>query len=179
MLKNSLYARIIACAAGVAMIMPAMPVSAAPQASQQVRQGTDVVLSGGKLTGRLLNSNGKPVEGALVAVEKNGKLVAKTVTKTDGSYTVAGLTSGTHTVTLADGQFPVRFWSKDAAPAAAKTQLTVSQTAVRGQFMDDCGCPVWGNIAVAAIAVTALIVAIVEINKVNDLEDKLDDLQSP
>ncbi len=193
MLKNSLYARIVACATGVAMILPAMPVSAAPKATQQVRQGTDVVLTGGKLTGKLLNSNGKPVDGALVAVEKNGKLVGKTVTKSDGSYTVAGLSSGTHTITLADGQFPVRLWSKEAAPAAAKTQLTVSQTAVRGQFMDDCGCPVWGNIAVGAIAVTALIVALVALDEaeeaenqngnlqaqIQDLQDQLDALQSP
>ena len=179
MLKNSLYARIIACAAGAAMITPAMPVSAAPQAAQQVRQGTDVVLVKGTLHGKLLNSNGKPVEGAVVMASKNGKVVAKSVTQKDGSYALTGLTSGTHTVALGDGQFPVRFWSKEAAPAAAKTQLTVSQTAVRGQFIDECGCPVWGNIALGAIAITALTVAIISISKIDDLEDKLDRLQSP
>ena len=179
MLRNSLYARIVACAAGAAMIMPALPVIAAPQAGQQVRQGTDVVLVKGTLHGKLLSSNGKPVAGAVVAASKNGKVVAKTTTKQDGSYELSGLTSGTHTVSMADGQFPVRFWSKDAAPAAAKTQLTVSQTAVRGQFVEDCGCPVWGNIALGAIAITALTVAIVNISKVNDLEDKLDAQQSP
>ena len=177
MLKNSLYARIVACATGVAMILPAMPVSAAPKATQQVRQGTDVVLTGGKLTGKLLNSNGKPVDGALVAVEKNGKLVGKTVTQADGSYTVAGLTSGTHTITLADGQFPVRLWSKEAAPAAAKTQLTVSQTAVRGQFYDECGCPVYGNILIGALVAATLITTIVQIDKTNDIEDQQDDIQ--
>lgn len=171
MLKNSLYARIVACAAGVAMIMPVLPVSAAPQAAQQVRQGTDIVIVGGKLTGKLLDSNGKPVNAAPVSITKNGKVIARTVTKADGSYTVSGLTSGTHTVSLADGQFPVRLWSKEAAPAAAKTQLTVSQTAVRGQFMDDCGCPIWGAIAVGAIAVTALVVGIVALQEAQDAND--------
>ena len=91
MLRNSMFARIIACAAGVSMIVPAMPVTAAPQVKQQVRQGTDVVLSGGKLQGKLLSANGKPIEGAVVAVAKNGKVMAKTVTRADGSYSLSGL----------------------------------------------------------------------------------------
>ena len=161
------------------MIMPAMPVCAAPRTTQQVRQGTDVVLVKGALHGKLLNSNGQPVEGAMVTASKNGKVVAKTVTKKDGSYTLTGLASGTHTVTLADGQFPVRFWTKDSAPAAAKTQLTVAQTAVRGQFIDECGCPVWGNIAMGAVAVAALTVAIISVSRVDHLQDQLDRLQSP
>jgi len=176
MLRNSMFARIIACAAGVSMIVPAMPVTAAPQVKQQVRQGTDVVLRAGKLQGKLLSANGQPVEGAFVAVTKNGQVVAKTVTGEDGSYSVSGLTNGAHSVVMADGQFPVRLWSKETAPAGAKAQLTVSQTAVRGQLMDDCGCPIWGNIAVGALAVAALTVAIVSIAKISDQNDKIDEL---
>lgn len=179
MLRKSFYARLVACAAGAAMLIPAMPVSAAPQSAQQVRQGNDVVLSGGKVSGKLLSANGKAVEGATVAVAKDGKVIGRTVTKADGSYTVAGLSSGSYTMTIGDAQFPVRMWSKEAAPASAKAQLNVSQTAVRGQLMDDCGCPIWGNIAVAGIAVAALTTAIININKVNDLEDKLNAQQSP
>lgn len=179
MLKNALYSRLLACAAGVAMILPAMPVSAAPRTTQQVRQGTDVVLVRGQLQGKLLDATGKPVDGATVAVSKNGEVISRTVTKSDGTYSVTGLSSGSHTITLGDGQFPVRLWSKDAAPTAAKPQLTVSQTAVRGQFMDECGCPVWGNIAVGAVAIAALSVAIINIAKVNDLQDQLDAQQSP
>lgn len=160
MLRNSMFARIIACAAGVSMIVPAMPVTAAPQVKQQVRQGTDVVLSGGKLQGKLLSANGKPIEGAVVAVAKNGKVMAKTVTRADGSYSLSGLAGGTHDVLVADGQFPVRLWSKETAPASAKAQLTVSQTAVRGQFVDECGCPIWGNIAMGALIAGILITTI-------------------
>lgn len=179
MLRNSMFARIIACAAGVSMIVPAMPVTAAPQVKQQVRQGTDVVLRGGKLQGKLLNANGQPVQGVAVAVTKNGQVMAKTVTGADGSYSLSGLTHGAHNVVMADGQFPVRLWSKETAPASAKTQLTVSQTAVRGQFMDECGCPIWGNIAIGALAVGALTIAIVNLAKIDDLDDKLDALASP
>lgn len=179
MLRNSMYARLVACAAGVAMLVPAMPVSAAPQSAQQIRQGNDVVLSGGKLSGKLLSANGKAVEGALVTVSKDGKLVGRTTTSADGSYTVAGLKNGSYSMTIGDSQFPVRLWNKEAAPASAKGQLNVSQTAVRGQLMDDCGCPIWGNIAIAGVAVAALTVAIINIKKVNDLEDQLNGQQSP
>ena len=173
MLKNSLYARIVACAAGVAMIMPAMPVSAAPQtASKEARQGTDVVIHQGKLNGKLLNANGKPVEGAVVTVAKNGKEVARTVTKVDGSYTVAELSSGNHTISMADGQFPVRLWSKAAAPAAAKDQFTVSQTAVRGQFLDGEGYPVWSHVLPLGVAAAALIVGLVALDEANDKQPK-------
>lgn len=168
MLRKSLCARLVACAAGAAMLLPAMPVSAAPQSAQQVRQGNDVVLSGGKLSGKLLNANGKAVEGAVVAVSKDGKVVARTVTKADGSYTVAGLSSGSYNMSIGEAQFPVRMWSKEAAPAAAKAQLNVSQTAVRGQLMDDCGCPIWTNVAIAGIAVAALTVGIISLTDDDD-----------
>lgn len=134
MLRNSMYARIIACAAGVSMIVPVMPVSAAPQVTRQVSRGTDIVLVKGELNGKLLNANGKPIDGAVVSVSRNGKTVAKTATLTDGSYTVKGLSSGTHTVSMADGQFPVRLWSEQAAPANSHSQFVVAETAVRGQF---------------------------------------------
>jgi Carboxypeptidase regulatory-like domain len=163
MLKNSLYARIIACAAGAAMILPAVPAQAAPRAAQQVRQGTDLVLTEGHLNGKLLNANGKPVEGAAVSVTKNGKVVANTVTQKDGSYTVAGLTSGTHTVSVAEGQFPVRLWSKETAPASARNQFTVAQTAVRGQYLDE-----YGNLIAVTVAVVALTVAIVALKEANE-----------
>lgn len=170
MLKNSLYARIVACATGVAMILPAMPVSAAPQAAaKQASRSTDLILTQGKLNGKLLNANGKPVEGAVVTVSKSGKEVARTVTQADGSYTVAELSSGSHVVSMADGQFPVRLWSKDAAPAAAKTQFTVAQTAVRGQFLDEYA----HEIAVVALVVgtTALVVGLVALDKANNNND--------
>ena len=168
MLRKSLCARLVACAAGAAMLLPAMPVSAAPQSAQQVRQGNDVILSGGKLSGKLLNANGKAVEGAVVAVSKDGKVVARTVTKADGSYTVAGLSSGSYNMSIGEAQFPVRMWNKEAAPAAAKAQLNVSQTAVRGQLMDDCGCPIWTNIAVAGVAAAALTIGIISLTDDDD-----------
>lgn len=168
MFRNSLCARLVACAAGAAMLLPAMPVSAAPQSAQQVRQGNDVVLSAGKVSGKLLNANGKAVEGAVVAVSKDGKVVARTVTKADGSYTVAGLSSGSYNMSIGEAQFPVRMWSKEAAPASAKSQLNVSQTAVRGQLMDDCGCPIWTNIAIAGVAAAALTVGIISLTDDDD-----------
>ena len=171
MLKNSLYARIVACAAGVAMIMPAMPVSAAPQAAaKQASQGTDLIITQGKLNGKLLNANGKPVEGAVVTVAKNGKEVSRTVTKSDGSYAVTGLSSGNHTISMSDGQFPVRLWSKEAAPASARNQFTIAQTAVRGQYVDEFHNEIL--VITAVVAVTALGFGIAALNEAQDNNDK-------
>lgn len=133
MLRKPLCARLIACAAGAALLLPALPVSAAPQAAQQVRQGTDVVLSGGKLTGQLLDANGKPVTGAVVAATKDGKVVGRAVSKADGSYTLTGLKAGSYDLSIGETQLPVRLWNQDSAPSAAKPQLNAVQKAVRGQ----------------------------------------------
>lgn len=179
MLKKSLCAHVLALAAGTMMLVPAMPVQAAPQAARQVRSGADVVLVKGELSGKLLTANGKAVEGASVVVAKNGKEVARTVTKADGSYTVKGLSNGSHVVSMSDAQIPVRLWSEGAAPAAAKTKLTVSQTAVRGQLLDDEGYPIVTNIVIAAVAVAAIIVAVDAQQEADDLQDQLDDMVSP
>ncbi len=175
MLKNSIYARIVACAAGVAMVLPAVPVMAAPQAAQHVFQGTDVVLVGGKLTGRVVTANGRAIEGAVIKIAKNGQPVAQTVTKADGSYSLAGLANGTHSVTLGDGQIPVRLWSKEAAPTSAMTQLTLSQTVVRGQDGESLFVP----FVVGGVLVTTLVIAVIALDKVNDLQDEVDALQTP
>ncbi len=108
MLKNSLYARIVTGAAGLTLLMQSIPVSAAPQVVKQVSLGTDVALEDGNLIGKVLTSNGKPVDGAVVTLHKDGKEVGKTVTKADGSYTIGGLTTGSYTLITAEGPVAVR-----------------------------------------------------------------------
>gem|GEM_PF-2272188 len=100
---------------------------------QKASLGTDVILVKGTLTGKVLTANGQPVDGAAVSVLKDGKEVGRAITTADGSYSVGDLKTGLHTIRTANGQYPVRLWTKEAAPASAKSQMTISQTAIRGQ----------------------------------------------
>lgn len=188
MLKNSLYARILAGAAGVALMLPAAPVSAAPEVAKTATQGTDVALEDGNLTGKILTSNGEPVDGAVVTLSKDGKEVGRTITKADGAYTIGGLNTGSYVLVTANGPVPVRLWSKAAAPTSAKTQLTVSQTAVRGAsggsnftFMNQ---GMGGPINMVPILTTGAIIGastfgIIQYQEAQDLQDELDELQTP
>lgn len=179
MKKLSRYSITAAFAACGALMTPSVPVWAAPQETRPVRQGVDLLITQGSLQGRLLDANGKPVAGAPVFVSKNGRTIASTSTQANGAYRVAGLSAGAHTIVIADGQIPVRLWTAETAPTSAKRQLTVSQTAVRGQFVDAAGEPIWGNVAIGVVAAAALAVAIVNTSKLSDLDDDLDNLQSP
>ncbi|RLS44433.1 MAG: carboxypeptidase regulatory-like domain-containing protein [Planctomycetota bacterium] len=153
MARQSTRVQIIACAVGIAhcsstCIMaaekaakPAASLSAAtsstiPPVVTKPAYGTDVALDDGKLTGKLLTANGQPIDGAVVSVLKDGKEVGKAVTTSDGSYTISDLKTGAHVIQTANGQQQVRLWAKEVAPASAKSQLTISQTAIRGQGVE-------------------------------------------
>jgi len=141
--------RIIACAVGIAHCSSTCIVanekaaktepagtSTTPTetpAAPKISHGTDVALVDGKLTGKLLTANGQPIDGAVITVLKDGKEVGKAVTTSDGSYSIGDLKTGAHTIQTANGQQQVRLWAKELAPPSAKSQLTISQTAIRGQ----------------------------------------------
>ncbi|MFO1005995.1 MAG: carboxypeptidase-like regulatory domain-containing protein [Planctomycetaceae bacterium] len=149
MARQSTRMRIIACAVGIAhcsspfLLANEKTVKSSPSkspvtpaetpATPKVSHGTDVALVEGKLTGKLLTANGQPIDGAVITVLKDGKEVGKAVTTSDGSYSIGDLKTGAHTIQTANGQQQVRLWAKDVAPASAKSQLTISQTAIRGQ----------------------------------------------
>ena len=69
MLRNSIYSRIIACAAGAAMLLPTFPVMAAPETAEKVVYSADAILVDGQLKGRLLNASGEAVQAAVVTVK--------------------------------------------------------------------------------------------------------------
>ena len=155
MARQSTRMRIIACAVGIAHCSsPFLAAnekaakSAATKPSEtptespaptNVSHGTDVALVDGQLTGKLLTANGQPIDGAVITVLKDGKEVGKAVTTSDGSYRIGDLKTGAHTIQTANGQQQVRLWAKEVAPASAKSQLTISQTAIRGQGFGEGG----------------------------------------
>ena len=168
MLRKSLCARLMACAAGAALLLPALPVSAAPQAAQQVRQRTDVVLSGGNLTGQLLDANGKAIEGAVVVLSKDGKVIGRTVTKADGSYNLSGLKAGAYNLSIGKSQVQVRLWNKESAPVAAKSQLNASEVVVRGQDGSIDGT----TLVVGGLGIAGLTGGIIALNQDDDDNNK-------
>ena len=156
MARQSTRVQIIACVVGIAhcsstcmmaaekAAKPAAPPNAATSSTAtpavtKPAHGTDVALVDGKLTGKLLTANGQPIDGAVVSVLKDGKEVGKAVTTSDGSYTISDLKTGAHVIQTANGQQQVRLWAKEVAPASAKSQLTISQTAIRGQGIEEGG----------------------------------------
>ena len=156
MARQSTRVQIIACVVGIAhcsstcmmaaekAAKPAAPPNAATSSTAtpavtKPAHGTDVALDDGKLTGKLLTANGQPIDGAVVSVLKDGKEVGKAVTTSDGSYTISDLKTGAHVIQTANGQQQVRLWAKEVAPASAKSQLTISQTAIRGQGIEEGG----------------------------------------
>ncbi len=179
--KNARLTCFVICATGVALWIPTLPVQAGSKPAQHVRLGTDVLLVKGTLTGHLLDSHGKPLDGAVVKVAKDGKQIAQTVTTADGTYTIGGLTPGLHTISMADGQFPVRLWSPKAAPTSAKTQLTVSKTAIRGQLLGSGGATLgsFATVGALGVAVVAGSIAVTQSQEINDLQDEIDQLQTP
>lgn len=153
MARQSTRMRIIACAVGIAhcsstcimanekaakTTLPKPSVTPTETAAApKISHGTDVAMVDGKLTGKLLTANGQPIDGATITVLKDGKEVGKTVTASDGSYSIGDLKTGAHTIQTANGQQQVRLWAKEVAPASAKSQLTISQTAIRGQDLGE------------------------------------------
>ena len=78
----------------------------------------DVATNNGVLTGSVVDAAGQPQAGVAVDVIAGGRVVASATTAADGSYRVAGLTSGNYGL-AAEGQTrTVRVWS-GIAPAGA------------------------------------------------------------
>lgn len=92
----------------------------------------------GTLAGTLVNRSAQPVAGLHVHVLHQNRIVATAVSDQKGQFSVNGLRHGAHALQIGASQEPVRFWSREAAPPAAVSQvaIVVDELVVRGQ---DCG----------------------------------------
>ena len=114
--------------------------AAGPSAAKSVKAPmvSDVALDQqGTLIGRLVDKQGRGVEGAVVSVKYGTREIARTVTNSRGLYRVRGLRGGVHQVVAGRQNSPFRFWNfKTAPPTAKNSALTVlgQQSVVRGQF---------------------------------------------
>jgi len=131
---------------------------------------TDIALAkGGVFAGRVVDDQGKGVNGAAVTIRQTGKVVAETVTSDNGKFTISNLRGGTYDVTAGQSQGVYRLWAVDTAPPSAVENATLvsSTRVVRGQI-GTTNALMYGAYAFGIAGLTTGIIAI------NELQDKQD-----
>jgi len=171
--------------AGIGLITPQCALQAGePPAKKAVAEVT--LTESGELAGTVVSTAGKPVDGALVTLKKQGKSVVQTTTNERGAFALASVKSGVYELQAGPATKLVRVWSADAAPPAAANQakLVVGPT-VRAQgeeYADDYfeagGLDIISLTTVAG-AVGGLAIGIVNQADINDLQDDVNGLGSP
>lgn len=139
-----------------------------PQAKVKV---TDVALSeNGTVVGRVLTSNGTPVDGAQVVIRQGEQIFAKMLTNNDGQFTSDNLRAGVYTIATVQGSGLYRLWPQNIAPPSAKAQALVMtrEPVARAQFGGP-GLADWTAIGLGAAGLT---VGIITLDKVNDIDDR-------
>lgn len=142
----------------------------------------------GSLQGVLLDSAGHPLEGAVVSVRQAGQEVGRAVSVANGSFEVAGLSSGAYQVAVGQQAADIRVWSQEIAPPTAQSQaLLVVGNATRGQeYCPPAAAPHHGffgldfiTLTTLTAAVGAVVISAITLSKVNDIDDRLDEVISP
>ena len=96
------------------------------------------LLKDGRLTGFLVDQQGRPVKSSDVIVRQGRKVLGRTKTGNKGEFTFKGLTGGIYEVVSNQGQQVFRVWAPGTAPKSARgTALIIARApVVRGQFGD-------------------------------------------
>lgn len=131
------------------MLVPTANLRAEEAASTETKVAakiTDVALGdGGVAVGVVVDGQGKPVDGASVAIKTDSKVVATVVTDEKGEFAVREMRGGIYEIQAPQGAAVFRFWTAKAAPPAAKNRMTLVSDAklVRGQCGEH-GCNTGG-----------------------------------
>jgi hypothetical protein len=167
MLQCLTHAAVVLACCGI--LMPQAAVAAGPPA----KPSNDVALtSDGTFTGRVLNSEGQPLDGAVVSIRQSGQEVARVVSTAEGTFSVAGLSSGVYEVAVGPQVAPVRVWPAEAAPPNAHSQaLMVVGNAARGQSLVGLDIITLWTLGAST---GALILAALNQSDLNSLDKKVD-----
>jgi len=132
LIKQSIVS--LAC---LGMVIPQCQINAAgvdTGVSQKV-QVADVALSNGQLTGKVVDTQGKTLNGVKISASLNGQVVAASISNEKGEYTLEGLQTGLYEIQFNEESGNVRLWSEGAIPPSAKSDLLiVSGLTERGQL---------------------------------------------
>lgn len=100
-----------------------------------------IVDSEGQLTGRLVNAQGTPIKGTLLALAGQSKVVDQLKTDGAGEFRFTRVNAGTYVVNVNGRQVqPIRIWDRGVAPPNAKTSLLlVAGSVTRAQHCETGG----------------------------------------
>jgi hypothetical protein len=142
-MKRKSFATLVAAIASIGLMLPPTALATQPgphqpsQHSQPLFRTSDVALRrGGLLVGQVVNQQGAPQAGAVVAIRYADREIVRTTTDNDGVFAAQGLRGGQYQLVTENGQSICRLWAVDTAPPSAQqTALIVSgEDVVRGQF---------------------------------------------
>ncbi len=130
----------------------------------------------GTLVGRLIDGEGRAIDGAIVSLSQNQGVVGRTATDADGVYRFAKRTGGVYRLTAGRVTRDFRVWPAQAAPPGAQAFATIVETpgVVRAQF----GGLGLGTAVGIGAGVTGVIVGGVGLSKANDAQDDVDALRA-
>ncbi len=148
------------------------PAPAAP--AREVAPVVDVTLVGGELQGRLVDTQGQPLAGAVVDIQAGNNSIAQTSTDAQGQFAVKGLKGGTYRIAAGNETRTVRAWTERTAPPAAKSGLTmVAQSpAVRGQF----GGVTPGMVLLTSGVIAGVVLGAVAVSQNDDIKNQNDQI---
>lgn len=132
----------------------------------------------GKLTGFVLDGQGKAVAGSRVIVRLGRRNVAEATTDAMGQFRVEGLRGGVYQIVHADGVSVFRVWKNGTAPRSAKLNALLiarKQRVVRGQ--DGVGPLAMmepGTLAAGAAGIAGVTLGIVGLTEAAEANDEAD-----
>jgi len=86
------------------------------------------------LRGRFVDSDGQPIDGAVVTLRQTDRVIARSTTLRDGTFEIERVPSGTYRLSCGSASGQVRCWTSDAAPPNAVIDgVTFQDNVVRGQ----------------------------------------------
>jgi hypothetical protein len=144
------------------------PVVSRPANTQRATAIPNIVLTeGSKLSGRVVDHTGKPLEGAQVTIKQNKKEVATAVTDKAGIYSFTNLKPGMYNIGSGNTDGMFRVWDDRTAPPSAKEHalIIMGENGARGQL----GCCDPTLILLTAGVIAAVILSAITLDKVDKL----------
>ncbi|QDT56208.1 hypothetical protein Pan44_42600 [Caulifigura coniformis] len=107
--------------------------SAAPE--KKSTQMLDIALDDDRnLRGRFIDSEGAPIDGAIVTLRQSDRVIARSTTLHDGTFQIDRVPAGTYRLSCGAASGQIRCWPSEAAPPNAVVDgVTFQDSVVRGQ----------------------------------------------
>ncbi|MCA9079220.1 MAG: carboxypeptidase regulatory-like domain-containing protein [Planctomycetaceae bacterium] len=164
--KSRLTTSIVLATAALLLVPPPLLAADRPVATSAAK---DISLTrDGQLQGRVLDSQGRPVEGASLRIRKGDQEQGQAITADQGEFRFAGMKSGLYVLEVAGQPHQLRLWSPQIAPPGAVNdlRLVAGDPTVRGQFgyLDPL------NTSFLLLGVAGVTLSAISLNEINEVE---------